>query len=138
MEMKRVWIKGICILVMLYIAWGCYIGFSIYGMVQKSYASFGEENPYGKRISDENFAQMCCRNSYGVSAENSTELREVYHLSFPLVLHWFTGGKTIYRYTYEIYDENGQLAGGSWNIPVTLEVAVSPRGIRVLDLAESP
>lgn len=54
-----------------------------------------------------------------------------------LVLHWFTGGRAWYRYTYTATATGGSLVTGSWNVPVTLDFTTTD-GLRVTRVLETP
>ena len=107
-------------LVLLYLGQSLYISARVYSVVRASLRSFGTENTTSVPVDDAVFARMCFRDDYSLSAADHPECGESITLGFPLTLHWFTGARSVYLYSYELSDGSGQLIGGSWRIPVTV------------------
>jgi len=128
----------IIILVVLYIGESVYIGIVVHSIVLESYNTYGENNIYSDTVSDSIFKEMCYRNGYPLSAKERVDVKEINSLSFPLTIHWVFGGKATYWYTYEIYDENGELAGGSSQIPVTINFEIQQGKMKITDYDEEP
>lgn len=85
-------------------------------IINRSYADYGFNNPYSNIISDEFYFRCCDRSGFrGVYTDIG--LTEKHRLTIPFVFHWFVGGKAVYIYSYEIY-ENGHVIGGAWRTPV--------------------
>lgn len=135
----------ICILVVvllsltiLYIGESIYVNNTVHAIVLESYNTYGENNIYSDIVTDEIFARMCYRNGYPVSSKGRTDVKEINSLSFPSTIHWIFGGTATYWYCYEIYDENGELSGGSWEIPVTITFEIQQGKLKIVDYFEAP
>jgi len=128
----------ICILVLLYIGESLYIGIKIKSIVSESYNTYGENNSYSDNVSDTIFRELCYRNGYPISSYNNNDTKEINSLSFPLTTHWIFGGISTYWYTYEIYDNTGELMGGSSNIPVTITFEIQQGKLKIIDCYEAP
>lgn len=130
----------ICIglIVILYMAESLYISSKVYSVVKASYDSYGEGGDYGDIVSDEIFARMCYRNGHIISSKDVPEAKETNKLSFPFTYHWFFGGKSTYKYTYCIYNEDGSIAGGSSEVPVTVSICLHNGRWVINDYYEAP
>lgn len=85
-------------------------------IINRSYADYGFNNPYSNIISDASYS-LCCDRAGFRGVYTDIGLTEKYSRTIPFVFHWFVGGKAVYMYSYEIY-ENGKIAGGAWRVPV--------------------
>ena len=116
MKAKQIVKIALAIVTAIYIIEGLYLSFMLNTVVNQSYADYGFNNPYSNIISDEFYSRCCDRAGFrGVYTD--TGLMEKYRRTIPFVLHWFVGGKAVYIYSYEIY-ENGHVIGGAWRTPV--------------------
>ena len=138
MKKHRMLVSCVLVILALYLAEAAAVGGYLRHMVQSSYRGYGEENPFTDSVSDESYQQMCVRNGYSVSSREDPALRETKTLIGPLAYHWFVGGKAIYWYTYQIYDEDGTLAGGSARVPVTVSYTFSDGKLLITDYQEAP
>ena len=135
--MKKV-LKAISTIVL--IALVIYIGFSVYISVSVSNLinsiNNGESYDTSRIANDElDVADLITvRNGYATEGV----AREKLELSFPISVHYFTGGKIYYKYTYEALDSNNEVLAGGTDIPVTLTFEMQGLNWVITDCYEEP
>lgn len=122
----------------LYISESVYISSKVHSVVKASYDSYGESKAYEDIVSDEIFSRMCYRKGHIISSKDAPEAKETSKLSFPFTYHWFFGGKSTYKYSYCIYNEDGSIASGSRDIPITVSVCLWNGRWAINDYYEAP
>lgn len=142
MKRKRI-VKRVVVIVIvvlaLYLFWAVKVGYEVRKMVQISNEFYGANVLDSDNIPEDIYQSMCYRDDYTVNPENNPDVSEDFRLSFPIALHWVTGAKVYYHYTYEITDvKTGECIGGSYDVPVELTVKVTPRGLIYTDYYEKP
>jgi len=135
---KKAILTGLGLIVALYITESVYISSKVYSVVKASYDSYGKGGDYGDIVSDEIFARMGYRDGHIISSKDVPEAKETNKLSFPFTYHWFAGGKSTYKYSYFIYNEDGSIAGRSSEIPVTVSVCLWNGRWIINDYYEAP
>lgn len=122
-----------------YVIWAVWIGNEVRKMVQTSNAFYGANVLNSDNIPNEIYQRMCYRDDYPVNPEDNPDVSEYFKVSFPFALHWITGAKVYYKYTYEILSATtGERYGGSYDIPVNVTVKVTPSGLVYTDYYEAP
>lgn len=112
---------SLCILTALFI----YLIVSIMISIQMNYivtasnSNYEAENTFNSIISDEDFQRLCFRSDRSVEMETNPEMAEKISRTPTITLHWFSGAKSYYWYSYELSDAN-RIVNASSNIPVTI------------------
>lgn len=109
------------ILLLIYLTPAILISMQMNKLIEASNADLVGENPYTDLISNENFDRLCYRDRgpWAEKNEGSYYLKELMFRTPVVSVHWFSGAKSYYIYTYEISNEYKTIRG-SWNIPVTI------------------
>lgn len=104
------------VLLLLYSAVSFHFNKTVYDIAKSSYANYGENNPYGHIVSDEDYHRMGYRvwfdNREGVTKEENK-------MTFPITYLRDGKIKTTYWYSYACY-RGEECCGGSWDIPITV------------------
>lgn len=116
MKIKQIVKTVFVVVAVIYVIEGLYISFMLNTIINRSYADYGFNNPYNNVISD-GFYSCCCDRSGFRGVYTDIGLTEKHRRTIPFVFHWFVGGKAVYIYSYEIY-ENGHVIGAALRTPV--------------------
>lgn len=91
---------------------------------------------FESRTSEELYDSLDFRSHY---SDYGCEYDEHRMLLFPLTIHWFSGGKAFYMYSYTRRSaDTGEILCGSWHIPVRLTFELDHGRVEVADKHEAP
>ena len=102
-------------LLVLYLIPSIYVGCRLNKIIQESYNSFGENNPYPETISDTLYRKLCCGRNRNVADHAD---HENFRHTFPLTIFWPGGNKAFFWYDHEAIAINGGISSGRWDCGV--------------------
>ncbi len=125
MKVSRLLLLSSCIIVLTYIFISVWISLSVNGVIKKTYNSHGLNYTKNIPASQEVYQRMNYRanpKDYYGEIDYSDRIIERNSRSFPITFHWFIGGITYYKYSYELVDKETGILSGSDNALVTIKV----------------
>lgn len=120
------------------IASSIYVSNKVHTIVQSSYDNYGRDNPFQEIVSDDIYKKISYRNRHSDMTEHDPFATERNSLSFPITYFWGGKAKTTYKYSYSVYNGNGECVGGSWNVPVYFILRLENGKWVVTDFHEPP
>lgn len=122
----------LCIALIVYIGFSLYVSISVNTLIN----DINDNGSYDtSHFEDESVAdQLVIRDGYSTEGAVTEKLE----LSFPVFLHYFTGGEAYYKYTFEAINSNGEIVAGGEDIPVTLKVKMDGLNWVITDYEEVP
>lgn len=131
MQMKKsikILLCCVCALLVLSLALSICISVQIGKIIDSSVENRGENNPYGERISDADYSQLCCSDP---RAEET--LRAGGDETSQRSLVWpsctFLSGQAKYRRSYQLCDHEGTLITCSQGEPVYIQFEIRARKV---------